>query len=64
MKPKKRRNFLSVVLAVLIVVGLSQMYRPHLDTRLGAAIDLALVIILFFVIRAVFAKFEAGFEDN
>jgi hypothetical protein len=55
----KRRNLLSLVIALPIVVGISRLYRPYLDTRLGATIDLVFVVALFFCIRAVFAKFES-----
>lgn len=55
----KKRNFLSLIIAVPVVVGLSQLYRPYVDTRFGAALDLVFVILLFFAIRTVFAKFES-----
>lgn len=59
MKKQKPRNLLSLLIAVPIVVGVSRLYRPQLDVRLGAAIDLVLFIVLFLAIRAVFNKFEA-----
>jgi hypothetical protein len=54
----RRRNLLSLIIAIPIIVGLSRLYRPHLDFRVGAALDLLLVAALFFAIRTIFARFE------
>jgi hypothetical protein len=55
----KQRNLVSLIIAVVVVAGLSQGYRPHLGTRLSALLDLALAIALFIGIRRVFARFES-----
>lgn len=52
------RILISLVIAVPLVAGVGRIYRPHLDTRLGAAIDVALVIVLCFGIVKLFQRFE------
>jgi hypothetical protein len=52
------RILLSLLISVPIVVGVSRLYRPHLDVRLGAAVDLLLVAVLFYVILKLFQRFE------
>lgn len=37
------RILLSLLISVRIVVGVSRLYRPHLDVRLGAALDLQIL---------------------
>lgn len=56
---KKSRSLLSLIIAVPIVAGISSLYRPYIDVRFGAALDLLFVILLFFAIRAAFSKFES-----
>jgi hypothetical protein len=52
------RVFVSLLISVPVVAGLGRLYRPHMDTRLGAALDLALVAILCFTIVKLFQRFE------
>jgi hypothetical protein len=54
----KPRVFLSLLIAVPIVVGIGRVYRPYLGTSLGAALDLLLVAGLAFVIVRTFQRFE------
>jgi len=52
------RILISLIIAVPLVAGIGRLYRPHLDTRLGAAIDLLLVAVLCVAIVKLFQKFE------
>jgi hypothetical protein len=52
------RVLLSVIIAVPVVYGVGRLYRPHLDTRLGAALDLVLTAALCYAIVKIFRRFE------
>ncbi len=52
------RIFISLVIALPIVLGLSRVYKPHLGVRLGAFVDVALVLVLAFVITRIIQRFE------
>jgi hypothetical protein len=54
----KPRVFLSLLIAVPIVVGVGRAYRPILGTSLGALLDLVLVAGLAFAILKLFQRFE------
>ena len=59
----KRWNLVSAVLALFLVFALGKLYRPLLDTRLGAAADLLLFFTLFFGCRLALRRITENLEN-
>ena len=54
----KPRMLISMLIAAPVVYGLSRLYRPLVDVRLGAVIDLLLFAAIAFACVKVFQRFE------